>query len=152
MKLLLFVLTLLAPAAAMAAEVSLDSQIFVERTITEPEGKTRVVLEPTKVVTPGDRLVFIIAYKNQGAAAAADFVVTNPLPAAVAYSGAEGEEPAVSVDGGSNWGPLATLKIKQTDGTFRSAEAADVTHVRWTFDRTIPAGGGGKLSFRGVVK
>jgi uncharacterized repeat protein (TIGR01451 family) len=153
MKLFFFLLALAAPAAAIAADkVSIDSQIFVERTVTETDGKAKTLLEPTKVVTPGDRLVFVIGYKNLGAEAAADFVVTNPLPQAVAYSGAEGAEPAVSVDGGNSWGPIATLKIKQTDGSFRPAVPADVTHVRWAFDKTIPAGGGGKLSFRGVVK
>jgi uncharacterized repeat protein (TIGR01451 family) len=153
MKLFLFLAALAAPAAAMAADgVSLDSQIFVERMIAEADGTTRTVLEPTKVVTPGDRLLFVIAYLNQGAKGAADFVVTNPLPAAVAYSGAEGTEPEVSVDGGAQWGRLATLQIKQPDGTFRPAAPADVTHVRWAFDQTIPAGSGGKLSFRGVVK
>jgi uncharacterized repeat protein (TIGR01451 family) len=153
MKLFLFALTLLAPAAALAAdEVSLDSQIFVERTVSDADGKAKTVLEPTKVVTPGDQLLFVIAYKNLGTQGAADFVVTNPLPAAVAYSGAEGTEPQVSVDGGASWGSLATLNINQADGTVRPATPADVTHVRWAFDQTIPAGGGGKLSFRGVVK
>jgi uncharacterized repeat protein (TIGR01451 family) len=145
-------LALLIPAAAAAADqVALDSEIFVEKIVTDPDGTSRIVLEPTKVVTPGDRLLFVVGYKNNGSQPAADFVITNPLPSAVAYAGAEGNEPQVSVDGGSSWGALAALKVRQADGTDRPATAADVTHVRWTFASIAP-GAGGKLSFRGVVK
>jgi uncharacterized repeat protein (TIGR01451 family) len=152
MKYLIGLIALLLPAAAVAAEsVKLDSQIFVEKTVTDPDGKTRQVREPTKVVTPGDRLVFVIGYKNAGAAAATDFVITNPLPAAVAYAGAGENEPQVSVDGGTSWGALASLTVKQENGTERPATATDVTHVRWTF-ATIPAGGTGSVSFNAVVK
>jgi uncharacterized repeat protein (TIGR01451 family) len=153
MKILFFLLALVAPAAAMAADqVTLDSQILVEREIRNADGTSKTILEPTEVVVPGDRLLFVVSYKNVGAEAAADFVVTNPLPPAVAYTGSEGEEPTVSVDGGSSWGQLANLSITQADGTARAALPGDVTHVRWAFNSTIPAGGTGKLSFRGVVK
>ena len=37
-------------------------------------------------------------------------------------------------------------------GTRRAAQPADVTHVRWAFQKPIPVGGTGKLMFRGVVK
>jgi hypothetical protein len=38
------------------------------------------------------------------------------------------------------------------DGIARPAQAADVTHVRWTLGDPVPSGGAGELSFRGVVK
>jgi uncharacterized repeat protein (TIGR01451 family) len=112
------------------------------------------VLEPAAQakVTPGDRLLFVLSYKNMGAQPASDFVVTNPVPAAVAYTGSEDETPMVSVDGGKTWGALASLSVTQADGTTRAAAPRDVTHVRWALGRAIPAGQGGKLSFRGVVK
>ena len=153
MKLLIAIAALLSPAAVMAANsVTLESKAFVERTTTDADGKPKVVLEAPKLVVPGDRLVFVLAYKNVGAQPATDFVVTNPIPQAVAYSGFEGAPAIVSVDGGKSWGPLASLKIAQADGTLRDAQPADVTHVRWTFAKAIPAGQEGKLSFRGVVK
>ena len=153
MKILLSFLALIAPAAAMAAsDVSLDSDVFVERVKQDASGKSSTVLEPPKVVTPGDKLVFVLAYKNGGAKPATDFVVTNPIPAAVAFAGTEGDGALVSVDGGKSWGALATLKVKQADGKLRPALPADVTHVRWSFAKAIAAGAGGKLSFRGIVK
>ena len=61
-------------------------------------------------------------------------------------------DPLVSVDGGRQWGSLSELTVAETDGTRRAAQPADVTHVRWAFDKPVPAGGTGKLLFRGVVK
>lgn len=153
MKIFLALCAFAAPAAALAADnVTLDSKVFVERQTVDAEGKSKTVLEPPKVVTPGDRLLFVLSYKNIGAQPATDFVVTNPIPSAVAYANGESGGALVSVDGGQNWGPLASLKVSQADGTSRAATAADVTHVRWALNTSIPAGQGGDLSFRGVVK
>jgi len=151
MKSFLTLAAIFMPAAAMAAPaVTIDSTAFVERTVQDASGK-KTVLEPPKLVTPGDRVVFVLTYKNGGAQPATGFVINNPLPAAVSYESSDGAPPVVSVDGGKSWGALATLKITQPDGTMRPATPADVTHLRWTF-ATIAPGQSGKLSFRGVVK
>ncbi len=143
---------LLAPVAAWAApDVSISSTAFVERQIKDTSGAVKTVLEEPKVVTPGDRVIFVLSYKNGGSAAATSFVISNPLPQSVIYDGSDGEQPVVSVDGGKSWGTPATLKIPQAEGGTRAATPADVTHLRWTF-ASIPAGKDGKLSFRGVVK
>lgn len=153
MKILFALLTLLAPMAAHAAnEVALTSSVFVEKAVAQADGKTRLVLEEPKVVVPGDRLVFVLAYKNLGAKPATDFVVTNPLPGAVAYQGSGDAGALVSIDGGKSWGALATLKMRNADGTARAAYPEDVTHVRWAMKTPIPVGAAGKLSFRGVVR
>jgi uncharacterized repeat protein (TIGR01451 family) len=152
MKAFLALIMLIAPAAALAAsDVSLSSVVFVEHNVTGPDGKAKIVREAPKVVVPGDQLVFELNYRNGGAQPAEGFVVTNPIPASVAYAG-EAKGAVVSVDGGKSWGALDALKIAQADGTSRPATPADVTHVRWSFAQPIAAGSGGKLSFRGVVK
>ena len=143
---------LLSPAAAHAAnDVALTSAVFVEKTV-EAGGRKRIVLERPAQVMPGDRLVFMLDYRNKGAAPASDFVVTNPLPGTVAYQFSPDPAAIVSIDGGRTWGTLARLKVREADGAVRGARPEDVTHVRWTFARAIPAGQGGKLSFRGVVR
>jgi uncharacterized repeat protein (TIGR01451 family) len=152
MKLIYLMLALITPAPAAANEVTLSSEVFVERTKADAEGKTRTVREKPEVVTPGDKLVFVLSYSNGGAQPAAEFTVTNPIPQAVAYSAAEGTGSAVSVDGGRTWGQLAALKVALPDGTSRAALPADVTHVRWRFAQPIPAKSGGEVSFRGVVR
>lgn len=150
---LLALFAALAPAPVMAAnQVSLDNAVFVERISIDANGKPRVLLEEPKIVVPGDRLVFVLNYRNAGAQPADRFVITNPLPVAVQFQEAGDSNMVVSVDGGRAWGQLASLKVAQTDGTRRSAQPADVTHVRWAFQQPIPVGGAGKLMFRGVVK
>ena len=141
------------PVPALAShQVALDNDVFVERTRTDAAGRKRILLEEPKIVAPGDRLVFVLNYRNGGTRPADKFVITNPMPAAVRFADAGGTRPLVSVDGGRQWGVLADLTIAEPDGTRRAAQPADVTHIRWAFDKPIPAGGAGKLMFRGVVK
>lgn len=141
------------PGQAFAAnQVALDNSVFVERVTTDASGKQRILLEEPKVVTPGDKLVFVLNYRNAGAQPADRFVITNPLPAAVRFEDAGDARPLVSVDGGKLWGRLDELTIALADGTRRPAQPADVTHIRWAFQKPIPAGGSGKLMFRGTVK
>jgi len=146
-------LAALMPGQALAAnQVALDNHVFVERVSTDAQGKQRILLEEPKVVVPGDRLVFVLNYRNAGAQPADKFVITNPLPDAVRFADAGDTRPLFSVDGGKQWGLLADLSVPMTDGTRRAAQAADVTHIRWAFQNPIPVGGTGKLMFRGVVK
>ena len=153
MKILIALLTFLLPAVAQAAnDVALTSSVFVEKSVPQADGKSKLVLEEPRVVVPGDRLVFVLAYKNLGGKPATDFVVTNPLPGAVAYQGTGDAAAIVSIDGGKTWGPLASLKVRKPDGSARAAYPEDVTHVRWAMKAPIPVGAAGKLSFRGVVR
>lgn len=142
-----------APVAAQAASpVTLQSNVMVERTATDAEGRTQVRLEEPRVVIPGDKLVFVLNYRNGSGAPATDFVVTNPLPAAVAYQEAGDARAEVSVDGGRNWGQIQALRVHDADGSVRPARADEVTHIRWAFAQPIPAGEAGRLMFRGVVR
>ena len=150
---LFLLLAALMPGQAFAAnQVALDNQIFVERVSTDAQGKQRILLEEPKVVVPGDRLVFVLNYRNAGAQPADKFVITNPMPSAVRFADAGDTRPLVSIDGGKQWGLLSDLSVSMTDGTRRAAQPADVTHIRWAFQNPIPVGGTGKLMFRGVVK
>jgi uncharacterized repeat protein (TIGR01451 family) len=152
-KWLVFFAATLTPSLAMAADsVGLTSTVFVERELTDSEGKPRIELRAPQLVTPGDRLVFILSYHNQGATPAKQFTVTNPLPSAVAFASTPDEAALVSVDGGRNWGTLSKLHVREDDGRWRSARPDDVTHIRWTLAQPLRVGGTGKLSFRGTVR
>lgn len=141
------------PALAQNANaVSLNSDVMVERTTTDADGRSQVTLEEPRVVVPGDHLVFVLRYRNNGAQPAGAFVVTNPLPAAVAFQGTTDTSASFSVDGGRNWGTISSLEISNSDGSKRPARAEDVTHIRWAFAQPIPAGQAGRLMFRGIVR
>jgi uncharacterized repeat protein (TIGR01451 family) len=155
MKILAILLAFAAPAAALAAgsdHVSLASHVFAEHVRPGPSGKPEVVRDEPKVVTPGDRLFFELAYRTAGAEPATGFVITDPIPASVAFAGDESAGAIFSIDGGRTWGPLAALRVAQSTGGSRPASFSDVTHIRWVFARPIPAGAAGSVSFRGVVK
>ncbi|MEO9600565.1 hypothetical protein [Parasphingorhabdus sp.] len=150
-----FILTiaLIMPGTAIAADsVSLSSIVFVERKVAKPNGTTAMVLEKPTTVIPGDNLVFVVKYKNVGTEPAVDFSVTNPLPEAVAFNGTSDGREIVSVDGGNTWGPLSDLTYQSANGDVRPALMADVTHIKWKFNRSISAGSEGELVFRGTVK
>ena len=152
-KFLILLALLFLPSVATAQnQVALTSEIFVERTVPDASGAPRVTLEAPGVVTPGDHLVFVLSYRNNGATAASDFVVSNPIPESVSFDGTDSPGALYSVDGGRNWGALAALRVRGADGNPRAATNADVTGVQWRFAQPIPAGAGGELRFRGIVK
>jgi uncharacterized repeat protein (TIGR01451 family) len=140
------------PAAAAPSTVTLKSETFVARATTDASGKKKNELFPALRVLPGDPLVFMVSYQNTGKAPATKFVINNPVPNGVDFTGVEQNWATVSVDGGKTFGALATLKIKKADGALRSALPADVTHIRWLFTAAIPAGGQGRVMFYAVVK
>jgi uncharacterized repeat protein (TIGR01451 family) len=154
MKFIFTIIALLISTPSLAAGVTLNIESFVQQNSQDAGGQTVTKLVPTGTgkVPPGETVVYVLSYKNGGAEPATNFVITNPVPRDLTYAGAEGEVPQVSVDGGTSWGNLASLKVTQADGTVRDATQSDVTHVRWAFAKPVPAGQAGKLSFRGVVK
>jgi hypothetical protein len=150
----LIAFTLIAsPVAALAAnDVTVVSDMFVEKTIARPGAQPQIMLVKQKSGPPGTRLVFVHSYRNGGRAPAANFAMTNPMPSGVGYLGSDDAIAMVSVDGGKTFGSLATAKIRTADGSLRAATPDDVTHVRWALKSAIPVGGTGKFSFRGIVK
>ena len=93
-----------------------------------PNGKPVTVREEPRLVTPGDKLVFELSYRNGGAQPATGFVITDPIPPSVDLLPAATSAGAIfSVDGGRTWGPLAALRVATADGSGRPATAADVT-------------------------
>jgi uncharacterized repeat protein (TIGR01451 family) len=150
-----FAITLLAagsvPAMA-AAPVELSSDVFVEKQQKRADGSFSTVLAKPNMILPGDQLVFVVRYRNAGNKPATNFSVTNPIPAAITFSGTSDGAELVSIDGGKSWGKLSQLRVTNADGTSRSALMTDVTHLKWQMNQVLPAGDAGKLIFRGVVK
>ena len=152
-SLILCVLALALPQTALAAEkMELSSSVFVEKISLDTNGRQSVILEEPSRVVPGDRLIFVLKYRNAGDRAATDFVVTNPMPRAVAFQETLDGTEQVSIDGGAKWGRLRDLRVNMPDGGMRAAVPEDVTHIRWNLSKTISAGSQGKLTFRGVVR
>lgn len=144
---------------AAQSQVSLSSEVFIERTEIDADGNEQIMLKTPKdvVVIPGDRLKFILSYSNNTGQDVTGFKATNPIPSAVAFIDAREDWAQVSVDGGKNWGKLEDLTVETRDesaGTIvtRAASNLDVTHVRWVFNDSIANGAKGELSYNGTVK
>ncbi len=147
------VLSLAALVASVPATakdtVVLSGIVQLERIVTE-DGKARKVLAAPEGVVPGDRLLFTTSYENSGGEPVENFVVTNPLPAAIRLAEADAAF-QVSVDGGVTFGDLSAIKIEDAEAGARAAEARDVTHIRWTLERLDP-GAQGNLNYYGIVR
>lgn len=140
-------------APASAGPLQITSRVLAEVPQRSPDGTMQVALRPVARATPGDRIVYELAYRNTGAQPLANIVVDNPLPAGIAYRAPASGSAAlqVSVDG-RRYDQLAALTVATAGGARRPATAADVTHVRWRFDQPLAPGAQGRLAFRAVLK
>ena len=154
MKHAFFLAALAVPTAlfAQAQSVALVSKAFVVKQVPDGPGKTKNTLVTPERVLPGEALVFMLEYKNTGAKPATAFVINNPIPANVIYTGVEQPWAEVSIDRGKTFGQLAMLKVIKSDGTMRAALPNDVTAVRWKFAQPIPAAAEGRVTFYAMVK
>lgn len=122
--------------------IATDSAVFVER--AAPGTGRR--LEPASRLVRGDRVVTVTTwYRVSGENGG--FVITNPLPARLAYQRSASDGQEVSVDGGRIWGRLETLRVGA-----RWATPEDVTHVRWRIPAGAAARGRGQIAYAGIVR
>lgn len=139
------------PVFAGKPAVTLAAQTFVEKVTTDVNGNERRVLTAPRQITRGDRLVFVVRYRNDGHAPVDGFALTNPIPASLRVD-PNHPDMQVSVDNGRNWGRLAGMTIATPLGGVRRATADDVTHVRWMVPQAIRPGDEGRISYRATVR
>jgi uncharacterized repeat protein (TIGR01451 family) len=145
-------LTVAMPALA-ADPLTLTSDVRVEKRVAAADGTTRTTLVKPDRVVPGDRVVFVLSYRNTGSQPLSNVVLANPVPKHMAYrAAAQGTAtPDLSVDG-KNYGTLTALRVPAVSGGTRPAGPDDVTTVRWRLPSPIAAGSEGKLAFQAVIK
>lgn len=144
--------TVLMASAASAQAVAVDTRLFVETYFTGKDGAIERQLKPATTVIPGDRLVYVVTYRNTGRQPVTDFALSNPVPQHVEFAGDETAGAEMSVDGGKSWGTLARLKVANGDGMMRAARRSDVTHLRWRIAQPIAAGAEGQVTFKARLK
>lgn len=149
---------LLAVAPAVAAQDTLElrNSVYQEVDVVDADGTTHRERVPAAKVVPGTEVIYVITYRNAGKQPATEVVITNPIPAELAYRPEQGPGPSaapeVSVDEGKSWGALASLKVVGADGKPRAAQGSDVTHVRWKLGAPVKAGDQGSVSYRAVLE
>lgn len=139
-------------AAVAAGPLQVVSKILAEQRVRAPDGTTAVTLVAAKKAVPGDRMVFLLSYRNTGKQPVGGLVLDNPVPPGIAYRGPAVNSPVpdVSVDG-KTYGALATLRVRTPAGA-RAASPDDVTAVRWRLAAPLAAGAQGQFAFQAVLK
>jgi len=146
----------IASPALAAGTVELKSAVEMEVQVTNEKGEKVTKRVPATKALPGDVLIYIVSYANNGKDAAEKVVITNPVPEHMVYvlgsAAGEGAAAIYSVDGGKTFGPAETLKVQTANGVERAAQAADYTHIRWTLSRTVKPGEKGVVTFQAKLK
>ncbi len=149
---LLAVLAATLSVPALAGGISLQTKILKTEAVRLANGATAEKLVPAAKALPGDPMVFVLAYHNDGNQPAADVVLSSPVPATMIYRGAGlGAEPQVSIDG-RTFARLTDLVVTGPGGVRRAARLSDVTHVQWRIASPIAAGAAGEVSFHAALR
>ncbi len=151
---------LLIPALATAqkggVELTSRAEVEVVRKNEKGEEVLRRISAAKANVAPGDTVIYTITYVNNGDQPATNVDINNPVPEHMLYldKSAEGAETRIdfSVDKGRSYGPIARLTVRTDAGKEKPATPADITHIRWTLKKPLPAGGKGSVSYRAKVK
>lgn len=146
----------MASFSAFAAEkVVFKSEAFQEIK-SQQQGKEVTKLIPAAKVIPGEEVLYILSFSNEGDAPAKSLVINNPIPANTWYRQGSafgaGTQVSVSVNGGKKYGKLVELTVPLANGEERPATFKDVTHVRWAVNYALQPGKTGTVSYRAVVQ
>lgn len=156
-RLFLSVFIMAAAAAPSALAAGLSATQTVERQVVSEtaEGERIVSWQKAEKAVPGDVMRYAMQYSNGGAAKAENVVLVVPVPDAMRYvessASVEGAAVTFSADGGKTFASRGELAVN-AEGRKVSAEADDITHVRWLFPTGIGAGQSGSVSFEAVLK
>ena len=147
-------------AAGVAAAEDLQVTIVSQKEIVELNDKGEAVTRrvPMDVVVPGDKVIYTVSVVNEGEAQADNVVVTDPVPAEMAYIESSvfgpvgGMSVTYSVDGGVSYLPRGDLLIQIASGEVKQAAPADITHIRWQLKAGLPGGESVQVGYRATVK
>lgn len=152
----LVALSMLMSFSAFAAEkIVFKSEVFEEVTVKE-NGKEVTKLIPADKIIPGEEVVYVLSFSNEGDANANGIVINNPIPANTWYrqgsAFGSGTKIQLSINGGQSYGALSELTVKLANGVERPATYKDVTHVRWALNYALQPGETGTVSYRAIVQ
>lgn len=142
------------PASASGIQATRTMERIVQ--MEYEDGSTEFEFVPAEATTPGEELVYLMNYRNEGDEPEEGVALTLPVPDHMVYvedsvlTETDGAKVDFSVDGGKSFAPRDALTIEEGE-EIREAGAQDITHVRWTFARLIAPGEEGTLAFRAIL-
>jgi hypothetical protein len=144
-------LALSASVVVAQAPMVLDGRLLVESVSGADASSEQRTLRSPSDVRSGDRLIFLIRYRNRGVAPLHGYDFVAPVPSGVRILPDREGSVRVSADGGRSWTrPESPLRL---DAQRRLRPAGDVapTHVRLRLDRRIAPGEAGTVAYRGLL-
>jgi hypothetical protein len=139
-----------APGGAAEAVMALDGQLLVEAVGPAAEGDRRTVRAAAEVRS-GDRLIFLIRYRNRGAMPLPGYDFVAPVPPGIRILPDRFGSVRISADGGRSWTrPDSPLRL-DAHRRLRPADEVAPTHVRLRLDRPIAPGEAGTVAYRGLL-
>ena len=143
-------------AAALATTVSAQAltatqKVEKEITVQSADGSTETKLVSAAEVTPGEKVVYTVAYTNDSSDAATDIVLAMPVPSDVRYLEGSADRSGTivkfSTDGGSSFVERRSLVLPAVGGGTRAASADDITHIQWRIAGPVAVGSSDEISF-----
>jgi len=155
----LLILVVAGSAMALAQEkgtIELKSIAEVEVEDFNAEGQKVIQRVPAAKVVPGSEVIYTNHYTNVGSEAAANVVITNPVPEHMQYlaGSAQGADTAItfSIDGGQTFADPDRLLVVEADGRKRPARPEEYTHIRWARQKALAPGQQDRVAFRARLK
>lgn len=121
---------------AQAAGPQVEGAIYVERSASQER-----VVEPASQLRSGDKVVLLVRWRAAGDRDG--FVVTTPVPPALAFQRDSSDSVEVSVDGGRTWARFDRLQGARPD---------QATHLRWKIGARQAAQGSGTFAYSALVR
>lgn len=118
---------------------------------SDVNGGVRRALSTATTMRSGDRLLFVIRYRNVGATSLAGTAIVSALPPRLAIDPGQHSRIEVSVDGGRRWDRPGATFTSGPDGRLTPAIGQPVTHIRVKIDRRIAPGATGQEMFRATI-
>jgi len=131
--------------------LALESRVMREVEQSDVNGGVRRALSTATTMRSGDRLVFVIRYRNVGQSAVAGTSIVSPLPPRLAIDPGKHSRIEVSVDGGRRWDRPGATFASGPDGRLMPAIGQPITHIRVKIDRPIAPGATGQEMFRATI-
>jgi hypothetical protein len=137
-------------AARVPRDLTLSSTL--ERIAAAPDGADA----PAETAETADEVIVSVRFTNATSEIIDSIRITSPVPPDLKYvpqsASGPGSDVLFSVDHGMSFGRPDELTAVYPDGSVRSADPADYTHVRWTLRAPLDAGATGIARFRAVPR
>ncbi|HEX7854118.1 MAG TPA: hypothetical protein VF503_10520 [Sphingobium sp.] len=138
-----------APIRPSAAPMALDGHLLVET--VSGRGEERRTLREAAEARSGDRLIFLIRYRNTGSTALTGYDFVSPIPRGVRILSDRADTVRVSADDGRSWVRPDSPSQADGHGEWRPAEDRTPTQIRVRLDRAIAPGETGAIAYRGLL-